>query len=93
MAWIEQLAEGGVIVAPFTMDGALAVLTKTSHTEASGRLDTEQAWFMPLRPDSADPIPDGHLVGLPDPTPDHEQHHSTVDLDPGPSMIPISGCG
>jgi protein-L-isoaspartate(D-aspartate) O-methyltransferase len=81
-AWIEQLADGGVIVAPFTLGGALAVLTKTSPIEVTGRLDVEQAWFMPLRPSSADPIPDGHLVDLPDPSPVREQHRGTVDMDP-----------
>lgn len=81
-AWIEQLADDGVIVAPFTTGGALAVLIKTSPTEVTGWLDTEQAWFMPLRPNSADPIPDGHLVDLPDPTPTGAQHRATVGMDP-----------
>lgn len=64
VAWIEQLAEDGVIVAPFTVGGALAVLTRTGPEEVSGRLDSEQAWFMPLRP-ADEPLPDGHLVDLP----------------------------
>jgi protein-L-isoaspartate(D-aspartate) O-methyltransferase len=82
VAWIEQLAEGGVLVAPLTIGGALAVLTKTGPTQVSGRLDAEQAWFMPLRPDSADPVPEGHLVTLPDLVPRHQRHRGAFDIDP-----------
>ena len=49
-AWIEQLADGGLIVAPLTLLGGLAVLRKTGPAEVSGRLDQEQAYFMTMRP-------------------------------------------
>lgn len=79
--WIHQLMQGGKIVAPFTVGGALAVLTKTSPNEVSGYLDSEQAWFMPLR-SAGKPLPDGHLVKLPDPQPGRHQYHTTSEVDP-----------
>jgi protein-L-isoaspartate(D-aspartate) O-methyltransferase len=79
--WITQLANGGKIVAPFTVGGALPVLTKTGPDEVSGRLDCEQAWFMPLRP-ADKPMPDGYLVDLPEPPPEQLQHHGTAEVDP-----------
>lgn len=78
-AWIRQLAMGGVIVAPFTVGGALAVLTKTDPDEVSGHLDQESAWFMPMRP-AGQPLPDGFLVDLPDPAP--ALTSGTADIDP-----------
>ena len=80
-AWIEQLAPGGVIVAPFTFGGALAVLTKTGPDTVSGHFDAEQAWFMPLRPIDS-PMPPGHLIDLPDEPPAETVHHDTTDIDP-----------
>jgi protein-L-isoaspartate(D-aspartate) O-methyltransferase len=79
--WIAQLADGGKIVTPFTVGGALAVLTKTGPGEVSGRLDSEQAWFMPLRP-ADKPMPEGYLVALPEPPPHQLQHHGTAEVDP-----------
>lgn len=81
-AWITQLADEGKIVAPFTVGGALAVLTKTGAGEVSGRFDSEQAWFMPLRPADR-PLPEGYLVDLPEPHPAQRQHHGTTEVDPG----------
>jgi protein-L-isoaspartate(D-aspartate) O-methyltransferase len=63
-AWINQLADGGLIVAPLTYGGALAVLHKTGRGEVSGRLATEQAYFMPLHA-AGEPMPDGYVVDLP----------------------------
>lgn len=82
-SWIEQLGDGGVIVTPLTVGGALAVLTKVNATEVCGLLDSEQAWFMPLRPHSADPIPDGHVIPVPGRAPGHTLHRGAVDMDPG----------
>lgn len=79
--WIEQLGPGGVIVAPFTFGGALAVVTKTGPDTVSGRFDGEQAWFMPLRPIDA-PIPPRHLVDLPDEPAADAVHHDSTDVDP-----------
>lgn len=78
-AWIRQLAMGGVIVAPFTVGGALAVLTKTGPDEVSGHLDRESAWFMPMRP-AGQPLPDGFLVDLPNPA--STLAHGRTDIDP-----------
>ncbi len=80
--WIAQLVDGGKIVVPFTVGGALAVLTKTGAGEVAGRLDSEQAWFMPLRP-ADKPIPEGYLVDLPEPQPEQLQNHGTTEVDPG----------
>ncbi|MBV9013729.1 MAG: methyltransferase domain-containing protein [Pseudonocardiales bacterium] len=80
--WIIQLATEGKIVAPFIVGGALAVLTKTGPSEVSGRLNSEQAWFMPLRP-ADKPLPEGYLVDQPEPPPDQRQHHGTAEVDPG----------
>jgi protein-L-isoaspartate(D-aspartate) O-methyltransferase len=81
-AWIDQLADGGKIVAPFTVGGALAALTKTDPDQVSGYLDNEQAWFMPLRPAADDPAPDGLLIAQPAPLNPAEQHLGTSDIDP-----------
>lgn len=54
-AWIDQLAADGVIVAPLTLNGGLAILRKTGPGQVAGRLDAEQAHFMTMRP--ADPAP------------------------------------
>jgi protein-L-isoaspartate(D-aspartate) O-methyltransferase len=80
--WITQLAAGGKIVAPLTVGGALAVLTKTGTGEVSGRLDSEQAWFMPLRP-ADKPLPEGFLVDQPEPPPGQRNHHGTAEVNPG----------
>ncbi len=79
--WIDQLADGGKIVAPFTVGGALAVLAKTGPDEVTGHLDNEQAWFMPLRP-AGTPMPEGHLIDLPEPAPARSQHLGTTEVEP-----------
>lgn len=79
-AWIEQLADGGRIVAPFTFGGALAVVTKTGPTEVQGHFAAEPAWFMPLRPDAHLPMPSGHLINLPDHPPADAAHIGTTDV-------------
>jgi protein-L-isoaspartate(D-aspartate) O-methyltransferase len=89
-AWIEQLAAGGVIVAPFTFGGALAVLTKTGPQTVCGRFDAEQACFMPLRPADR-PTPAGYLVDLPDQPPADAVHHNTADIDPAALTNPDFG--
>lgn len=64
-AWIDQLADDGVIVAPLTVQGALAVLHKDAPGQVSGRLDVERAYFMAMRP--ADPAADdGDTTDIPD---------------------------
>jgi protein-L-isoaspartate(D-aspartate) O-methyltransferase len=79
-AWIDQLAPAGIIVAPFTFGGALAVLTKTELKTVSGRFATEQAWFMPLRPVDR-PMPPGHLIDMPDEPSEDAIHHDTTEVD------------
>lgn len=62
--WIDQLADGGVIVAPLTLQGGLAVLRKTAPGQVSGTLDEERAYFMSMRP--AEPAADdGDAVDVP----------------------------
>ncbi|GIM88072.1 methyltransferase domain-containing protein [Salinispora arenicola] len=80
-AWIDQLADGGRIVTPLTIGGALAVLDKTGPGEVSGHLDTDGAWFMPMRP-ASQPLPDGYLADQPQPAPDDVTHLSVSSLDP-----------
>lgn len=48
-AWVEQLAPGGRIVAPLVEGGALVVGDKTATDRVEGRIDTECAFFMPMR--------------------------------------------
>ncbi|MFC6885309.1 MULTISPECIES: methyltransferase domain-containing protein [Actinomadura] len=50
-AWVEQAAQGALIVAPYTGEhggGALLVLTVADGTAAGESVDHE-AWFMPMR--------------------------------------------
>jgi len=64
-AWIDQLAEGGRIVAPLLGDEcALMVLDKTADDEVTGRFDDYRTAFMPLRPDLANPLAGGRRFGL-----------------------------
>lgn len=79
--WIDQLTLGGVIVAPFTFGGALAVLTKTGPETVCGHFDAEQAWFMPLRPTHR-PMPDRYLVDVPEEPHTGTIHHDTTDVEP-----------
>jgi protein-L-isoaspartate(D-aspartate) O-methyltransferase len=80
-AWINQLADGGLIVAPLTFGGALAVLRKTGLGEVSGRLATEQAYFMPLH-EAGQPMPDGYVVDLPQPAGAEAHYRSTIEVPP-----------
>jgi protein-L-isoaspartate(D-aspartate) O-methyltransferase len=80
-AWIDQLADDGLIVAPLTVGGALAVLRKAGDREVSGHLDGEQAYFMPLH-EAGQPMPDGYLVDMPQPRSADLQHRTTTDVPP-----------
>jgi protein-L-isoaspartate(D-aspartate) O-methyltransferase len=63
-AWIDQLADGGRIVAPLAGDGcALMVLDKTAADEVTGRFDDIRTAFMPLRPDVDNPLAGGRVFG------------------------------
>ena len=79
-AWIRQLADNGVIVAPMRGHGlGLMVLHKTAPDEVSGRFDSARAGFMPLRTSVDDPLAPGQVLGFaPGPIP----HHGTTTLDP-----------
>ncbi len=50
-AWIDQLVEGGRIVAPLDAGsaGPLLVLDKTAHDEVTGIIDPHPVLFMPMR--------------------------------------------
>lgn len=62
--WVEQLADDGMIVAPLTYGGGpLAVLHKTGPGQLSGRLDNEEAHFMPMRGTSA-PLQVAHIPDM-----------------------------
>ncbi len=80
-AWIDQLADGGRIVTPLTIGGALAVLDKTGPGEVSGHLDTDAAWFMAMRPADRS-MPVGLLADQPRPVPDDVAHLGVSTLDP-----------
>ncbi|RSM46382.1 methyltransferase domain-containing protein [Amycolatopsis balhimycina DSM 5908] len=60
-AWIDQLADGGRIVAPLDAGaaGPLLVLDKTADDEVSGRIDPFPVLFMPMRADVASPFGPG----------------------------------
>jgi len=66
-AWIQQLAEGGRIVAPLTGGGdcGLLVLDKTAPDEVTGRFDNYLTAFMPLRDEIDNPIPTRSPWGVP----------------------------
>lgn len=79
-AWIDQLTDDGLIVAPLTLGGALAVLRKTGPAEVSGRLDPEQAYFMPLHA-AGEPMPTGFVVDKPQHRDTDPVFRSTSDVD------------
>jgi protein-L-isoaspartate(D-aspartate) O-methyltransferase len=63
-AWIDQLAQGGRIVAPLLGDEcALMVLDKTADDEVTGRFDPYQVSFMPLRDKIENPLAPGRSLG------------------------------
>ncbi|WP_238324132.1 methyltransferase domain-containing protein [Salinispora pacifica] len=80
-AWIDQLADGGRIVTPLTMGGALAVLTKSGPDEVSGHFDVEQAWFMAMRP-ATRAMPVGFLADQPQPVSDELAGLGVSGLEP-----------
>ena len=80
-AWIDQLAEGGRIVAPLDAGsaGPLLVLDKTAPDEVTGIIDPYPVLFMPMRATADSPYGPGQqpgtaAVGMP--------HYGTTDLDP-----------
>jgi protein-L-isoaspartate(D-aspartate) O-methyltransferase len=79
-AWIQQLADGGRIVAPlYGDDCALMVLDKSAPDEVTGRFDSYPAGFMPLRAELDNPLPPGHQLGYPGPC---MAHYGRTDIDP-----------
>ncbi|MEC3977724.1 methyltransferase domain-containing protein [Amycolatopsis sp. H20-H5] len=60
-AWIDQLADGGRIVAPLDAGaaGPLLVLDKTAGDEVTGRIDPFPVLFMPMRADVTSPFGPG----------------------------------
>lgn len=75
-AWVDQLADGGLLVAPLTIGGALTVLRKTGG-QLTGTLDAEQAYFMPLHP-AGQPMPTWFTTDIPAPA--TCQHHTTTSV-------------
>ncbi|SFQ27951.1 methyltransferase domain-containing protein [Amycolatopsis rubida] len=80
-AWIDQLAEGGRIVAPLDAGsaGPLLVLDKTAPDEVTGIIDPFPVLFMPMRATVDSPYgpgqePGAAAVGMP--------HYGTTALDP-----------
>jgi protein-L-isoaspartate(D-aspartate) O-methyltransferase len=63
-AWIDQLTDDGIIVAPMIFGGVLLVLHKTGPGEVTGRVDPEQVAFMPLRA-AGEYVPDGFVRDIP----------------------------
>lgn len=63
-AWVDQLAEGGRIVAPLDAgeSGPLLVLDKTASDEVSGRIDPYPVHFMPMRERADSPLGVGHTT-------------------------------
>ncbi|QSB14597.1 methyltransferase domain-containing protein [Natronosporangium hydrolyticum] len=78
-AWIDQLTDGGLIVAPLTYGGALAVLRKTALGEVSGHLAAEQAYFMPLHA-AGEPMPNGFVPDLPQLSEIGASHEATTAI-------------
>jgi protein-L-isoaspartate O-methyltransferase len=80
-AWINQLTDGGRIVAPLDAGdaGPLLVLDKTAPNEVTGRIDPYPAHFMPLRASADNPLGPGHSIGF---TGTGRSHYGTTSLDP-----------
>ncbi|HEU0086144.1 MAG TPA: methyltransferase domain-containing protein [Pseudonocardiaceae bacterium] len=80
-AWIDQLAEGGQIIAPLDAGeaGPLLVLTKTAPQEVSGRIDPYPVHFMPMREHLSNPLGPGPSTGF---TATGSPHYGTTALDP-----------
>jgi protein-L-isoaspartate O-methyltransferase len=78
-AWIDQLADGGRIVAPLDAGsaGPLLVLDKTAPDEVTGIIDPYPVLFMPMRTKVDSPYDPGQepaVNGMP--------HHGTTTLNP-----------
>lgn len=79
-AWIDQLADGGRIVAPLDAGsaGPLLVLDKTAPDEVTGIIDPYPVLFMPMRATLDSPYGPGQepasAAGMP--------HYGTTTLDP-----------
>ncbi|WP_370950123.1 methyltransferase domain-containing protein [Amycolatopsis sp. cg5] len=80
-AWVDQLADGGRIVAPLDAGtaGPLLVLDKTADDEVSGRIDPFPVLFMPMRADVSSPFapgqePSAAATGIP--------HYGTTTVAP-----------
>ncbi len=80
-AWIDQLAEGGRIVAPLDAGeaGPLLVLDKTAPHEINGRIDPYPVHFMPMRDHPGNPLGPGQSTGF---TGTAGPHYGTTTLDP-----------
>lgn len=80
-AWIDQLAEGGRIVAPLDAGeaGPLLVLDKTAPHEVNGRIDPYPVHFMPMREHAYNPLGPGQSTGF---TATGGPHYGTTTLDP-----------
>jgi protein-L-isoaspartate(D-aspartate) O-methyltransferase len=80
-AWIDQLADGGRIVAPLDAGaaGPLLVLDKTADDEVTGRIDPFPVLFMPMRADVTSPFGPGRE---PTAAPTGIPHYGTTTVDP-----------
>jgi protein-L-isoaspartate(D-aspartate) O-methyltransferase len=80
-AWIDQLADGGRIVAPLDAGaaGPLLVLDKTADDEVTGRVDPFPVLFMPMRTDVESPFGPGRE---PSAAPTGIPHYGTTTVDP-----------
>jgi protein-L-isoaspartate(D-aspartate) O-methyltransferase len=80
-AWIDQLADGGRIVAPLDAGtaGPLLVLDKTTDDEVTGRIDPFPVLFMPMRADVTSPFGPGRE---PPAAPTGISHYGTTAVDP-----------
>lgn len=80
-AWIDQLTEAGLIVAPFDAGdaGPLLVLTKTAPHEVIGRIDPYAVHFMPMRDHLDSPLGPGQTTSF---TSAGGPHYGTTTLNP-----------
>jgi protein-L-isoaspartate(D-aspartate) O-methyltransferase len=80
-AWIDQLAEGGRIVAPLDAGSAapLLVLDKSAPDEVTGIIDPYPVWFMPMRDSVDSPYGPGQEPG---PAASGIPHYGSTTCDP-----------
>ena len=88
-AWIDQLADGGLIVTDLRTEvsSALTVLTKTAPDRVDGRLLGDPGHFMWMRPDPANPFLDPTVGPLVIDHADQTDHTMTFD----PSLLADTG--